>query len=74
MQESIAVTNRAKPILVTMIGDFPGAGKTTLLNHILGENQCLRAAMLVNDFGVINSADASDSRIDAMINKLLKEK
>jgi G3E family GTPase len=35
----------------TVIGGFLGAGKTTLINHLLGQAQGVRYAVLVNDFG-----------------------
>ncbi|ELS32182.1 MULTISPECIES: CobW family GTP-binding protein [Pseudanabaena] len=52
--EAIDVDIPKRGMPVTIITGFLGSGKTTLLNHILQNQQDLKVAVLVNEFGDIN--------------------
>jgi len=51
--ESQAMDSPKQGLPVTIITGFLGSGKTTLLNHILSNQQGLKTAVLVNEFGEI---------------------
>jgi len=56
-------------IAFTVLGGYLGAGKTTLLNRLLHDNQGLRIALLINDFGAINIDSALiETQTDQQIN------
>jgi G3E family GTPase len=47
------MTTSTQTLPVTIITGFLGSGKTTLLNHILANQQGIKTAVLVNEFGEI---------------------
>jgi G3E family GTPase len=69
--ESQLMDSTKQGMPVTIITGFLGSGKTTLLNHILNNQQGLKTAVLVNEFGEIGidnelivSADDTNNMVE----------
>lgn len=69
--ESPTMDSPKQGMPVTIITGFLGSGKTTLLNHILTNQQGLKTAVLVNEFGEIGidnelivSADDNNNMVE----------
>ena len=45
---------KKEPVKIALITGYLGAGMTTLLNHILSNDEGIRAAVIVNDIGEVN--------------------
>lgn len=48
------MAKQAGKVKIAMITGYLGAGKTTLLNHVLTNQEGVRAAVIVNDIGEVN--------------------
>lgn len=48
------MTKPKLPIPVTLLTGYLGSGKTTLINHVLGNQEGYKCAVIVNDIGEIN--------------------
>ena len=53
VKEPVSMDPAPSGLPVTILTGFLGAGKTTLLNHILSNQQGVKTAVLVNEFGEI---------------------
>ena len=54
MMKGVLYMSANNTVKIALITGYLGAGKTTLLNHILANDEGIRAAVIVNDIGEVN--------------------
>ena len=54
MTKGVSYMSAKNTVKIALITGYLGAGKTTLLNHILANDEGIRAAVIVNDIGEVN--------------------
>ena len=61
------MANIKLPVPVTLLTGYLGAGKTTLINHVLGNQEGYKCAVIVYDIGEVNIELCLLMRITAVL-------